>query len=569
MVGHIKDRRDDSVFPKSYRGKLLLLGVLIGLMVLLDAVLIFQVILSNKQVKTVSYPTVALANEMNQSIIQVQQYLSDISATRAQDGKDDGFKNAEENAKSFQEALEKFAVLRPDKAEFLKEYENAFAEYYKLGKKMAQAYIDGGPAAGNKLMPDFDKEAERLSDLTEQLRSESEQEMSANLEKVDRQVKIVLAIIVASGLFTVILTVVILRVMTRALGTLISGIQKDEHGYITVKAVELHTADEFGNLANVLNTLLYQVKGFVEQVSGSAQLLTTSAADLSSSVEQSAQAANQVVGAGVQVAQGAEKQLHLVKDANAVVRQIAMAIHQVADNTELVTAVAEKTALSANDGEQMLQQAVHQMNIIEGKTSETVKVVGELEEKSQQIGQIVEVISGISGQTNLLALNAAIESARAGESGRGFAVVAEEVRKLAEQSQEAAKQITLLINDVQIKIKEAAVFMNEGKKEVDTGAQVVAAAGQNFGEILTMVNDMTKQVREILPAIQEVTGGTQNVVNAVEAIDQESKNTAVQSQNISAVMEEQSTSVEEIASASRELANMAETLQEAIRAFKV
>ena len=200
-------------------------------------------------------------------------------------------------------------------------------------------------------------------------------------------------------------------------------------------------------------------------------------------------------------------------------------------------------------GEGAIKKAVSQMKIIEEKTNDTAMVVCELEEKSKQIGQIVDAISNISGQTNLLALNAAIEAARAGEAGRGFSVVAEEVRKLAEQSQNAAKQITGLINEVQMKTNSAVEFMVMGKKEVDAGTQVVSMAGSSFEEILGMVRVMTLQISEISKSIADITSGTQKMVQAVDTIDQEGKKASEQTQTISAATEEQSASTEEIASA--------------------
>lgn len=250
-------------------------------------------------------------------------------------------------------------------------------------------------------------------------------------------------------------------------------------------------------------------------------------------------------------------------------QQISQAINQVAANTETVSSAAEKTTAMANSGEEAIKQAVSQMKIIEEKTDATAGVIHELEDKSKQIGQIVDVISNISSQTNLLALNAAIEAARAGEAGRGFAVVAEAVRHLAEQSSDAAKQITALIHDVQQKTVSAVAFMTQSKAEVDTGAQVVEVAGQSFDEILIMVRDMTKQIHEIAVAIEEVTTGTKNVVNSVQEIDNESQKASEQTQTISAATEEQSASIEEIASASQHLAKMAEELQKVIRKFKI
>lgn len=336
-----------------------------------------------------------------------------------------------------------------------------------------------------------------------------------------------------------------------------------------VSQESLEDKSGFGSVSRAVAIMNQNIKDLIRHLSNTSEQLAASSEELTASAEQSAQASNQVAGSVTEVAQGTDKQLQLTNSANKVVQQISTAIRQVASNTEIVSGSAGKTAVTANHGEEAIRQAVDQMSIIEQKTNDTVKVIGELETKSAQIGQIVEVISGIAGQTNLLALNAAIEAARAGEAGKGFAVVAEEVRKLAEQSQEAAKQITALILEVQNKTNNAVTFMGDSKKEVDTGAKVVSAAGQSFEEILTMVRDMSNQIHEISSAIQEIAVGTQNVVEAVQDIDNESQRTSEQTQTISAATEEQSASVEEIASASQHLSKMAENLQQAIRKFKI
>ena len=183
--------------------------------------------------------------------------------------------------------------------------------------------------------------------------------------------------------------------------------------------------------------------------------------------------------------------------------------------------------------------------------------------------EVVSFIKNIAGQTNLLGLNAAIEAARVGEQGRGFAVVAEEVRKLAEQSQEATKQISELIGGIQGDTEQAVAAMDNGTREVKLGAEVVNTAGQAFHEIVTLVEQVSDQVREVSSTIEQMAIGSQQIVESVNRIDHLSKEAAGQAQTVSAATEEQSASMEEIASSSQSLAQLALELRDAVGKFRV
>lgn len=553
----------------SYRGKLQMLGIMVFATVILNAVLLFYIISYNNEIKEIDYPSANFANEMKYSVIQVQQYLSDISATRAMDGKDDGFQNAEENAQSFRESLQSFIKLHPDNEKSLKEYGQSFEEYYILGKKMAQAYIDGGPSKGNKLMDSFDTKADALSEFTDKIHDESAEILQAKLERIDQQTKIVFVILILSGLINVCTAVFLVRSIFQAFQVLEQGIQKDNQGKITLQEIRMDRQDEFGHFASLLNILLEQVRKFIGQVSDSSQQLTASAQELTSTVDQSSGTSMQVVSSTEKLVHGADVQLQNAKKSRQDVIQMSDAIVQIAENTQKVSAAAEKTSENAAAGEQSIREAIAQMQIIETKTDASVSSIELLENKSGQIGKIVEVISSIANQTNLLALNAAIESARAGEAGRGFSIVAEEVRKLAEQSQDAAKQISELIAEVQSSTSQAANFMQESKIEVDAGARIVDNAGKNFTEIVQMVLTITQQIHEISASVEESNNHSQEIVTSMQVMEKESQDAAGQAQTISASTQEQSASLEEIAASSQHLAKMADDLQQAIHAFRL
>ncbi|MBP2630599.1 MAG: methyl-accepting chemotaxis sensory transducer with Cache sensor [Firmicutes bacterium] len=332
--------------------------------------------------------------------------------------------------------------------------------------------------------------------------------------------------------------------------------------------IEVTTKDEIGLLAAAFATMVENLKKLVGQVQENSHQLAASSEQLTSSAEQSAIAANQVASSITEVAQGTDKQYRVVNDVTKVIEQMSQNIYRAADNASAVSEQSVKAVDTAQEGGRAVESAVQQMLDIEHTVSSSAMVVAQLGERSKEIGQIVDTISGIAGQTNLLALNAAIEAARAGEQGRGFAVVAEEVRKLAEQSQEAAKQIANLIAEIQGETDKAVVAMQEGTKEVKVGTGVVNEAGESFKKITEMITNLASQVGETSAVIQHLANDSQQIVTSVKQIDELTKNTTGEVQNVSAATEEQAASMEEIASSSQSLAQMAQNLQEAVSKFR-
>ena len=331
----------------------------------------------------------------------------------------------------------------------------------------------------------------------------------------------------------------------------------------------IRTNDEIGRLAKSFKQMVGNMRELIKQIHSNAEHLAASSEELTASADQSSQATNQVAISIQEVASGASEQMNAANEASSVVTEMSAGIEQIAANASSVAGQTETAADKAVKGGAAVDKAVTQMSQIEQTVNTSAKVVAKLGERSKEIGQIVDTISGIAGQTNLLALNAAIEAARAGEQGRGFAVVAEEVRKLAEQSEEAAKKIANLIGEIQVDTDKAVEAMNQGTEEVKTGADVVNAAGVSFREIADLVTEVSDQVKQISAAIHEMATGSEKIVESVHKIDGLSKKSAGESQSVSAATEEQLASMEEIATSSRALATLAQDLQAAVGKFKI
>ena len=378
-----------------------------------------------------------------------------------------------------------------------------------------------------------------------------------------------LGIIAVTILVVILLTWYFARKIASRLTAMVKRVSQVADGDLRVSDTGDLSVDEIGQLGVALTAMTKNLSSVMRQVTQSAEQVAASSEQLTASAEQSAQGASQVAATITQVATGTEKQADAIRKTTTVVDRISTEIEHAAANVNIVEETADRAAGAAKNGGEAVEAAVNQMSNIETKVVRSAQVVVKLGERSKEIGQIVDTISGIAGQTNLLALNAAIEAARAGEQGRGFAVVAEEVRKLAEQSQEAAKQIAGLISEIQSDTDNAVIAMNEGTREVKIGADVVNTAGRAFAEIVSLVDQVSKQVKNISATILGIASGSQEIVSAVREIDEISKDTASQTQTVSAVTEEQSASMEEIAGSSEALSKLAQDLQTAVLRFKV
>ena len=332
---------------------------------------------------------------------------------------------------------------------------------------------------------------------------------------------------------------------------------------------DLDRDDEIGIMARAVIDLRKNVREMLQQVVRSAEQVAAASEELTASADQSTVAINQVADSIVNVAGACTEQFTEVENANKQSEELKKHMKEFTDMLTTSENKIKATNEAADLGDKNVAAAVDQMKVVESSVSETSGVIAQLGEESDKIGKIVDAIAAISDQTNLLALNAAIEAARAGEHGRGFAVVADEVRKLAEQSQQSAREISDLIGSIQEKSQDAVRSMQEGVNQVRTGTEAVNGGGQAFKQIAEMVTEVAENSRRMGLIVKTLVGSTDEINKAVENINAKSRQVASESETVSAASEEQSATMHEIADASRSLAVQAQQMQGVIAKFKV
>ena len=340
-------------------------------------------------------------------------------------------------------------------------------------------------------------------------------------------------------------------------------------GNLGVKAPEMHRDDEIGDLHNAFLAMVKGLRELIQSAAQTAEQVAAASEQLTASADQSAQGAQHAAEAIVKITGSTVEQREVVDESFQTVDRITHAINDITNGITDVSAATQRAQAATVEGQQGLGIAVKGMDVLNQSAQDVGNAVTALYESSKRISEIVEMITEIAGQTNLLALNAAIEAARAGEQGRGFAVVAEEVRKLAEQSENAAQEITELITENANRIESTFKVMQEQKERVGEGVTQVNQAGEQFDRIAGVVKELSHKVDTILKSTEGIKAGSEQMFNSVESVQKVSNAVSSEAENVSAVSEQQAASMQEIAAASQTLAQLAQDLQRLVGRFQL
>ena len=465
--------------------------------------------------------------------------------------------------------------------------------------RAVQLMTVGNAAISNKTQADFDRIGQTLT-------AEAGAVNAAVGHQVSQSITLVAVIGLVGIVIAILITIWLVRSITRPLAQITRASERIAEGDVDVQ-VDVHSGDEIGRMATAFRGSLEYLRAMVvaareiaagnlavdvkpksendalghafaemcekiadmvSHIRRTSQTVSAASQQMAATSEEAGRATGEIAHAVGDVAQGAERQVQMIDAAKRAADDVARAVSGSAQNISQTAEVAHQTRQVAQDGVAAAAQANEAMNLATGSSQAVGEAIRELADKSDQIGAIVATITGIAAQTNLLALNAAIEAARAGEQGRGFAVVAEEVRKLAEESEHAAQEISVLIGAIQSDTTNAVNVVEDGAKRTQDSASVVEKTREAFQRIESAVDDMTARIEQIAAASQQIAASATSMQESVGEVAAVAEQSSASTEEVSASTEQTSASAQEIAASAQELSGNADELNRLVAQFK-
>jgi methyl-accepting chemotaxis protein len=365
-----------------------------------------------------------------------------------------------------------------------------------------------------------------------------------------------------------VLVSVILNLYKRPIYELLEASDRISEGDLSVD-IKGNSRSEITQLSQTFKSMVRNLRSLIKEIQESSLQLSTLSEEMSASSEEVASASRKISDAASEISNGTEVQSTKIVDITHAMQDMTHSIQEIAENTQKVSKNTGLVNNAVSDIGNASREILLKMDLIRYSVNDTEEVIMELDSKSQQIDEIVTLITRIADQTNMLALNAAIEAARAGEHGRGFSVVADEVRKLADESGNAANNISRLIDEIRSSISETVESIEASKKDVQVGSTSVNNAVEMVAGIVATINEITNMIEDVAAATEEQSASIEEITSTLEDISSISEQTAAGTQETAAALEEQSASMSELANMANDLSLLGEKMRKATEKFRL
>ncbi|WP_078429224.1 methyl-accepting chemotaxis protein [Alkalihalobacterium alkalinitrilicum] len=394
------------------------------------------------------------------------------------------------------------------------------------------------------------------------------QDAKTNAQSAIQKTKLILvSSLIVSVIGGTILIVLFSNTLTKSLKQVVNISERISKGDLTVDKISVRSKDEIGRLSYSMNHMVDSLRSLVQKILLTSEQVAASSEELTASSNETGKALLQISASIQQISVGATEQLNSATNANIIAEDMNKYINEINNSVQTVFKSSDKTVNHAEKGNKTMKSTVDQMKVISEKANATGIILGQLENKSNEINQILSLITEVSDRTNLLAINAAIEAVRAGKHGNGFAVVADEVRKLANQSKNAAKQISDLIYAIQEDVKSSVSSMKEGHTSVEQGIKLINEAENTFADITKDIGNVLQQTEDVTKLVENVASGAEVMSATIDETRHITEKSVEHTQVVAKSAVGQSSSMQEIVSAAEILAGMAEDLQRNISKF--